>query len=368
LFKLVIVDDEERIRTGLKKFMNWNSLGFDCVADFEDGAEAIEYLRNHEADVVLTDIRMAQVSGIEIARYVHEQKLRTKVVINSGYAQFEYAKRAIEYKVEHYLIKPTDIEETKKVFLLIRNTLHSERDSGVSDSGKQSGHMQEEDLHANIKRYGPIIVEWMKENKVAQVAERYDDFLNEIIRGKSKMLHLFAIDLFIEIETAFNAAGIDLYKLTGGQFDYRKLSSKRGPVDIRRIGNQLLMETVACLAGGASGSTSMILGKAQAYIEANYHRDISLEDVANAVFVTPSYFSRFYKQQTGETFIEYLTRLRLGKAVELLKQRKHKIYEISEIVGYKSSKYFNRQFKQALGCTPKEYARIVLKASDPTDE
>lgn len=367
MLKLVIVDDEERIRTGLKRFINWNAIGFDCVADFEDGAEAIEYLKHHEADVILTDIRMAQISGIEIARYVYEQRPRMKVVINSGYAHFEYAKRAIEYKVEHYLIKPTNIEETKKVFLNIRDSLLTNRDGIDPHALKLQERLPEADWHANIQRYCTMIVDLMKKGNDRKVAEHYSEFLQEIAREKSEMLHLFAIDLFIGIESAFNAMGTDLYKLTGGQFDYRKLSAKRSAADIRLIGGQLLLESTSCLSGNTVSQPSLILGKAQAYMEANYHHDISLEDVANAVFVSSSYFSRFYKQQTGETFIEYLTRLRLGKAVELLKQRKHKIYEISEIVGYKSSKYFNRQFKQALGCTPKEYARIVLKASEPMD-
>lgn len=364
MFKLVIVDDEERIRSGLKKFVNWNAIGFDCVADFEDGAEAIAYIQQHEADVILTDIRMAQISGIEIARYVYERCPQTKVVINSGYTQFEYAKRAIEYKVEHYLIKPTNIEETKTVFLNIRDALLSER----GKASKVQAQSPESSLYATIKHYCPAIVDGMKEGNLNKVVELYGEFLDEIVRKQSDLLHLFAIDLFISIESAFSVKGTDLYKLTGGRFDYRLLSTKQNVTDLRLAGSHVLMETIACLSGSTADNTSLLLMKAQAYMKANFHKDISLEDVASAAFVSPSYFSRLYKQQTGETFIEYLTRLRLAKAVELLQQRKQKIYEISELVGYKSSKYFNLQFKQAMGCTPKEYARIIHKASDPLDD
>jgi two-component system response regulator YesN len=172
----------------------------------------------------------------------------------------------------------------------------------------------------------------------------------------------------ISIENAFNKRDIDLFKLTGGRFDYRLLSNNQEPLEIRHWGCHVLMETVDCLVSRAADNASFIIKNAQAYMGANYSKDISLEDVASAVFVSPVYFSRFFKQQTGETFVEYLTNLRLAQAVKLLQERKYKMYEISEKVGYRSSKYFNRQFKETFGYTPKEYCRIVLKVRDAEDE
>ncbi|UKS27892.1 response regulator [Paenibacillus sp. HWE-109] len=366
MYKLIIVDDEERIRNGLKKFINWAGLGFDCVADFEDGADAMQYLQHHETDVVLTDIRMAQLSGIELARYVFEQRPRVKVVINSGYAQFEYAKRAIEYKVEHYLIKPTNVDEMRQVFTNIRTALDQERLGMFDDFPARQGHFLEQREHAKIRRHHPYILEGMRAGSSSIVIDHFNLLLDDILQSRPDLLYLLVIDLFTEIANAFKE--FDLFRLTGGRFDYRLLTPQQSPADIRRWGEQVLQDTISCLSKRNQNNPSSLLQQAQTFIEANYTKDLSLEEVASSVYVSSTYFSRYYKQQTGETFVEALTRIRLNKAVELLKLRKYKIYEISEMVGYQSSKYFNRQFKQGFGYTPKEYVRLILIGSDLEDE
>jgi two-component system response regulator YesN len=99
--------------------------------------------------------------------------------------------------------------------------------------------------------------------------------------------------------------------------------------------------------------------KAKNYIDKNYDKDITLFSAANHVFLSPAYFSRLFKEKVGETFINYLVKARLEHAVELLKSGNYKVYEISEIVGYKSAKYFYRLFKKYYGVTPNEYRNSI---------
>ncbi|MHB8061028.1 MAG: response regulator, partial [Ruminiclostridium sp.] len=103
MYKIVVVDDEKTIRKGMCNYIAWNEMGFEVVADFEDGKETIQYISKHTVDVVLTDIEMAQVTGLELAKYIYENKLPIKIVIISGYKEFEYARKAVEYNVEYYL-------------------------------------------------------------------------------------------------------------------------------------------------------------------------------------------------------------------------------------------------------------------------
>ena len=130
MYKLVVVDDEKAIRKGICKYIDWESMGFEVVADFEDGKETIDYIKNNEVDVVLTDIEMAEVSGLELARYIHENNLLLKTVIISGYKEFEYARKAVEYGVEHYLLKPVRLEEVSQVFAKIKNELDERKAIG----------------------------------------------------------------------------------------------------------------------------------------------------------------------------------------------------------------------------------------------
>ncbi len=126
MYKLVIVDDEKAIRKGIRDYIDWKSMGFEVVESFEDGRETIHYIEHNSIDVILTDIEMAEVSGIDLAKYIYENKGEIKVVIISGYKEFEYARKAVEYGVEHYLLKPIRMDEVTEVFLKIKKMLDKE--------------------------------------------------------------------------------------------------------------------------------------------------------------------------------------------------------------------------------------------------
>ena len=123
MYKMIIADDEKIIQKGLAQLINWEELGFEIVKTFNDGEEVIDYLESMPVDVVLTDIMMTYVGGVEIAKYVKESELPCKVVFISGHKEFELALAAIKYNVKDYILKPSKKEEVKKVFQKIRQEL-----------------------------------------------------------------------------------------------------------------------------------------------------------------------------------------------------------------------------------------------------
>ena len=129
MYKLIIVDDEKVIRRGIRDYFDWAGMNFEVVALFEDGREAIDYLSKETVDVILTDIEMAEVSGLELAQYIHDNAMPQKVVIISGYKEFEYARKAVQYGVEYYLLKPIKMEEVTEVFTKISKDLGRARDN-----------------------------------------------------------------------------------------------------------------------------------------------------------------------------------------------------------------------------------------------
>lgn len=115
---------------------------------------------------------------------------------------------------------------------------------------------------------------------------------------------------------------------------------------------------MACREAGknVAAASSNSINRALEYIQNNFAKDLSLEDVAKYLNLNPSYFSRFFKSRTGYNFRDYLIDLRVKKAKELLLSGKYKIYEISNMTGYKNSKYFAAQFKAVTGMAPREFA------------
>lgn len=118
---------------------------------------------------------------------------------------------------------------------------------------------------------------------------------------------------------------------------------------------ELLLKTVTGKSSNDALSDNMI-EKVKDYINNHYMDNISLFDAANYVFLNASYLSRLFKQYTGENFRDYLINIRISKACELIGQHKYKIYEISEMCGYRNPKYFTHQFRQVTGLSPREYA------------
>lgn len=123
MYRLIIVDDEEVIRNGLRTVVDWEALGFTVVGTFSNGNAALPYLRQHRVDVVLADIRMPRLSGLDLARILMIDKPETLVVILSGYDEFQYAQEAIDLNVFKYLLKPIKEGQLIRVFSRIKDTL-----------------------------------------------------------------------------------------------------------------------------------------------------------------------------------------------------------------------------------------------------
>lgn len=126
--------------------------------------------------------------------------------------------------------------------------------------------------------------------------------------------------------------------------------------DTKRYLKKLLEMTIDLREKGSTNKYDKILTQAKEYIEENYNQyDISLNTVAASVNLSPNHFSTIFSQELGETFIEYLTRVRMEKAKELLRTTSKKSTEIAYEVGYKDAHYFSNLFKKTQNCTPREY-------------
>ena len=102
-FKILVADDEYYARKVLVMMLEKSGLPILVEGDFEDGEEVIEYLQKNEADIIITDIRMPNLDGLELAKYVQEHLPKCAVVVETGYEDFQYAKKALRYHVKDYL-------------------------------------------------------------------------------------------------------------------------------------------------------------------------------------------------------------------------------------------------------------------------
>lgn len=132
MYRILFVDDEILVRDSISEIIPWNALGFELVGTCENGRDAVAFLEKYPVDVVITDIAMPYMDGLELSKYVYEHFPKTIVVIFSGYDSFSYAKLAIRYRVSEYILKPVTARELAEVLEKIREKLHeSQREEEI---------------------------------------------------------------------------------------------------------------------------------------------------------------------------------------------------------------------------------------------
>lgn len=125
-YRILLADDEEEVRKGIIRKIDWESLGFEVAGDADNGEEALEKIEQLKPDVVMTDIRMPYMDGLALTARIRQKYPSIKVLIFSGYDDFEYAQQAIKLNVTEYILKPVNVEELTKILGRVRENLDEE--------------------------------------------------------------------------------------------------------------------------------------------------------------------------------------------------------------------------------------------------
>ena len=127
MIKVVIADDEERICRLIQALVDWEALGMQVVGTAANGLEALEVIEKEKPDILITDIRMPGCNGLELISKIREQSEDIRIIIISGYAQFEYAQTAMKYGVSEYLLKPINRQELQDTLVRLGTEIARER-------------------------------------------------------------------------------------------------------------------------------------------------------------------------------------------------------------------------------------------------
>lgn len=138
MYTVIIADDEEEIRRSLIRKIDWESIGFKVAGEASNGEDALELVEKLEPDLLLTDVKMPFVTGIELARQVREIRPATQIAFLSGYDDFSYAQQAIQYNIISYMLKPISSEELTKELLAIKEKMEKKFEEFMrEDTGNQ---------------------------------------------------------------------------------------------------------------------------------------------------------------------------------------------------------------------------------------
>lgn len=531
LYRMILVDDEEEVRKGIIRKIAWEQLGFQVVGDAENGEDALEKIEQLEPDVVMTDIRMPYMDGLTLSARIRQKYPSIKILIFSGFDDFEYAQQAIKLNVTEYILKPVNVEELTEILNRVRENLDEEIEQRRNVSLLRENYRSSlpilrelflndlvcgnagQGIEERLREYEVDILDarkWLvavvdieseeaeeqsqlsihKEQELIPISVRkilednlngycrmtifkstvgitlilavdedntqtgLIDLLNDVCKETRRILEV-PITIGIghscsgldkiswSYQTALDALGYkaivgtgktiyinDMEPVSRGKLQFeagdeaelvetikfgpkekiasvvRAIIGKMGDVKAHASKYQIYMLAIVnCLTrlmqkydldleamfGSWENYTELISGpqrredaaeriiqvayrmneavnqerdnttrkvilEARQYIQDHYQDpDLSVEMMCRQLHMSPAYFSTMFKKETGQTYIAYLTEVRLDKAVELLNTTSDKTYVIAQKVGYQEQNYFSYVFKKRFGVSPTRY-------------
>lgn len=528
MYKVIIADDEDLIRESLRKYIDWESMGFTVVGTASDGKKAFELANELQPHVVLTDIKMPHSSGIQLMGKLKRNGMNAKIVVLSGYDEFEYAQAAIEVGAVGYLLKPIKFDKLKEVMLKIKRdydlSIHEQIKQNQASVLLRGQFLKKlvhgafgagEDLHEQagnlgirlgwrqfsifmltldvqgegVQRYKPEEIHLLL-NESEQVCNRFgqsygfpmgDQSVGLLIGGESysdaelkqtaeelkrklenllkttvtlslsgicrdlrqipqafqtvrelldrkffvgrhtllsadnahqqshdmennpkslnadrlavlvQSMDLDAVEDFIEAHFSNLTTKDAVYDLfyqfmhfaekymdksdlqLSAFFDRsllnnRNVSRKETLAEVIADVKRLFASMIDSLDENRHKQGNRLIDGIIKIVREHYTEDISLDSVAEQMYIHPIYLSRIFKKETGKNFIDYVTEQRVMHAKQLLKNISLRTYEISEMVGYKNARHFSKVFKNLTGNTPKEYRKLVLGYVDDLND
>lgn len=205
----MIVDDEELLRNGLAKMIERMELPLTIIGAASDGAEALRMISEHEPNIVLTDIRMPNVDGLELIKHLSEHYAEVRTIILSGYDDFDYAKKAMRLGCKDYLVKPPDYAELRELLRKIHKEFAQEREK-LMEEGRKSEIINRNQLLLKTDFLRKLVLGMPKVNltDIKEQAQKLDiRFVSD-----SYSLALLKLDKRYELDQKYTIAEMNLFK------------------------------------------------------------------------------------------------------------------------------------------------------------
>lgn len=397
MYKVLIADDEDIICRGLASMVSQRE-ELQVVALAEDGEIALEKAKETRPDLMFVDINMPFLNGLEFMEKVQDVLPEVLIVIVTGYDDFEYVQKALQLGASDYVLKPV----MEKAFFEVLDK--SIKKLKAMDESREYVGWMEQQVEQNRARmiddlFNELVREKMEETEFRkqmgylkiQVPVPYMITTVRILSGREGDLssndHAWYLSCCDAIQKCFHpdsevlcfqteeGAIAVISKVISGQ-RWKELEQKlRVAFDSRQDarvelaqqqGERLsdlpeVFRRVMELCRERSHYSDLVLRTISMIRMQWEDSELTLQSVADALFVSPSYLSRVFHRETGENFASYLARKRMNEAKVLLKNTNLKMYEIAEKTGYTSQHYFSNAFKRATGISPADYRKNLPK-------
>ena len=405
MISVLIADDEELERKSLRIFLNRNYQEITVLPDAQNGPQVIEQVCRYEPDLLILDIEMPGLTGLDALRMLRRDHPNLHVIVKTAYSNFTYAQDALNMQVDAYLLKPVKKAELTGHLDQILDKIEQERSQASSEETSQIL-LEEIRPLAQMSFVSALLHETASPDKVQRYMNRFDirfksgfvaslcfpnEWISILNRAKEDQL-LQELDSRLSLSFDCMIGSFEKNVLPILFYSPALISSRdfeKWKADLMDLFGSVLRPMFSILPEIAFGSLftgditlasqsyleslrnkpalmvpqesvqdmNVNLKKALAYMEEHYSENISLESVADYIKMNPSYLSRLFKNELNKNFIDCLTDLRMSQAIRLIQQGVDNVKELSSRVGYLYPSYFCKQFKKYTGHTVSDFKR-----------
>lgn len=363
MFKVMIVDDMEVMRRQIKRLPLWGEdTGFNIIDEAEDGQEALYKLQRQPVDLLITDIKMPRINGIELLKEVHENQLATCVVFLSEHSEFNFAKEAIQYGIFDYLVKPVKAEELKTLLQKVKNYIEEKKQAQIQLKKLENKLMEKIDVYYPTS-YLNSIVQYVCEGNNGAIKT-----IEAMVEDTAAALGYDMTKTAIMLEKAYNEILLGVKDKHGWIekfvntkfFSDINLTHYSDTDSIKKTMIEMLEALISIITKFIlySGKSSLIR-EICIYVIENVENNISITTISKTLFLTKNHIGDIFKQETGMTVGEYITMVKIERAKQLVAEGTLKNYEIAERLGYNNVEYFAKLFKKNTGLTPMEFKNAL---------
>lgn len=366
--KVVIIDDEPWTRGVIMNLAQWSRLGLEVVGEAADGETGLELIRKVLPDIVITDVRMPRIGGIELVQMLRAEGCNIPLLIISGYDDFSYVRSALKLGVTDYLLKPIKAQELNQQLQRCVEILNKEevvKPKTVMQVGffadgwenRYSGIRRELETALRVGNYDVIGQQFEQLYEV--ICEHEGEQPSTTVMIGIYYALLFPLQKYVE---TMGLRRNEVFGERGPSFVFSRDNSLRQMIEFLK---ELYCGAVRAVEKQQQQRTRLDMEAVSRYIQENYTQGVTLEQTADVFHVTKEYLSKAFKAYRKEGFSEYVTALRMKRAYELIAEYDAPLKEVGAMVGYFDLAHFYKTFKKYFGKTPGE-VRERLKNDNTT--
>jgi two-component system response regulator YesN len=358
----------------VKHLGRWKELGLSIVGEASDGDLGLEMVRELRPDIILTDVRMPYLNGIDLVRTLRAEHNEAQVIFFSGYDDSSYIRGALRLGAADYLlkpIKPNELNERLEKCVEARKRWAAEKSESSANIAKAPGFIDAAwakpfyllcgELQIALQSGEPASVE----KKLAEIRMLITQHEGDEPPSSSLIQVYYA--MMGTLQRFVSDSGYSVDEVFGKNDTAFVFGRDSTCASLFRFTRELLIIAVERVCDLTRNSTKLNLEAVREFVKESYTRGITLEETASHFYVTKEYLSKVFKMKFGEGFTEYVTKLRMERALRLMSEYDIAIKDIGPAVGYFDTAHFYRVFKKHFGFTPGQM-RAALNMSNAERE